>query len=256
MSILSIKDLSYSNLFNNLNLEVNNNEFISLSGPNNCGKTTLFRILDRQINGNFNILINDKDINEYRIEELGRLVQVVIPEEIHFYERTLDEELSFYTNGNNKRIDYITKGLRIKRLLDKDITSYTKQEIVLAQLSIALSTLPKILLIDNISPYFNCKDMEIILQFLKEYVKENNITIIYSTLNLNESLVTDRLVIINDGKIELDGYPKDVLQKDNIINKIGLNIPFMIDLSVKLKDYDLLDDIEMDKNRMVDKLWN
>jgi hypothetical protein len=30
----------------------------------------------------------------------------------------------------------------------------------------------------------------------------------------------------------------------------------MIDLSVKLKDYDLLDEIELDKNRMVDKLWN
>ena len=256
MAILSIKDLTYNGLFNNLNLEIENNSFVTLSGPNNCGKTTLFRILDRQINCNFDIKVYDKSINEYQIEELGRIIHIVIPEEIRFYEKTLDEELYYFSNGNNKRIDSITKGLKIKRLLDKDIETYTRQEIVLAQLSIALSTLPKLLLIDNIRPYFNNKDIESILQFLKEYATQNNISIIYSTLNLEDSLITDRLVIINDGKVELDGQPIDILQKDNIINKIGLNIPFMIDLSVKLKDYDLLNEIEMDKNRMVDKLWN
>ena len=42
---------------------------------------------------------------------------------------------------------------------------------------------------------------------------------------------------------------------DNIINKIGLNIPFMIDLSVKLRDYDLITDIETDYDRMIEALW-
>ena len=47
----------------------------------------------------------------------------------------------------------------------------------------------------------------------------------------------------------------EVLEKDNILNKLGLRLPFMVDLSVKLKDYDLIKDIELNKNRMVDILW-
>ena len=46
-----------------------------------------------------------------------------------------------------------------------------------------------------------------------------------------------------------------ILKEDNIINKIGLKIPFMIDLSVKLQDYDLISKMTLDMNGMVNKLW-
>ena len=55
--------------------------------------------------------------------------------------------------------------------------------------------------------------------------------------------------------IILEGEPLEVLQRDNIINKAGLEVPFMIDLSVKLRDYDLVSSIELDQDRMVDILW-
>ena len=45
------------------------------------------------------------------------------------------------------------------------------------------------------------------------------------------------------------------MKEDSLINKIGLTLPFMVDLSLKLKYYDLIDDVELDMNRMVDKLW-
>ena len=255
MSILDIKNLKYSNLFSDLNLQIFNNEFISLSGANNCGKTTLLRILSAQISSTFDIKVFEKNINDYKIEEFSKIVQIVIPEEISFYENNLYEEVSMYINGNSKLLDYIIKGLKIKKLLDKDIDTLTKKEIILAQICLALAMQPKILLLDDLSPFFNNKELESIILFLKDYQKENNITIIYATINLYETLKTDRLIIINDGIIELDDKPITILQKDNIINKLGLNIPFMIDLSVKLRDYDLISEIEMDKDRMVDILW-
>ena len=48
---------------------------------------------------------------------------------------------------------------------------------------------------------------------------------------------------------------REIIEKDNIMNKAGLNLPFMIDLSVKLRDYELVNCIEQDKDRMVDLLW-
>ena len=53
----------------------------------------------------------------------------------------------------------------------------------------------------------------------------------------------------------MEGVSKEILIRDNILNKIGLKVPFMYDLSVKLMDYNLLGDIELDKDRMVDQLW-
>ena len=108
---------------------------------------------------------------------------------------------------------------------------------------------------DNLSNYFTKQEYQNIINFLKDYQVNNPLVIISTSTHLEESLVKDYLYIINNGEIALAGKPFEVLQKDNIINKIGLNLPFMIDLSVKLKDYDLLDEIILSKDRMVDELW-
>ena len=73
--------------------------------------------------------------------------------------------------------------------------------------------------------------------------------------NLEDSLFSDILYIIKDNEIVLSGPPMEVLQNDNIINKTGLELPFMIDLSVKLRDYDLIQTIETDMDRLVNILW-
>ena len=93
------------------------------------------------------------------------------------------------------------------------------------------------------------------IEFLKSIQQSNEITIIITTIHLEESLLADYLYIIGDKKIALSGEPITVLANDNKINKLGLSLPFMMDLSVKLKDYDLIKEIELDKDRMVESLW-
>ena len=80
-------------------------------------------------------------------------------------------------------------------------------------------------------------------------------TIILTTSSLTETLSSDYLYIINESTIILEGEPLSVLVKDNILNRIGLEVPFMIDLSVKLQDYNLLTTTELDMERMVEELW-
>ena len=244
--IIEIKDFSDDRLFENLNINVEKNKITTISGSNSCGKTTLIKILNREIITEDNILLYDRNINDYTISEYINLVQAVIPLEIVFNEKTLEKEL----NNIN-----IVKGLRIKSILNKDITNLTIKEKVLAQLAIALDSKPEVLLLDNIFSYFNDKEKEEIFTFLRNYQKKYNLTIVLTTIDLKDSLYTDYLYIIGNKKIILKGTPLEVLEKDNIINKVGLNIPFMADLSVKLIDYDLLDSIILEKDRMVDILW-
>ena len=94
-----------------------------------------------------------------------------------------------------------------------------------------------------------------VIEFLKKVQTKQELTIVIATIHLEESLLADYLYIIGNKNIALEGKPLEVLQNDNKINKLGLSLPFMIDLSVKLKDYGLIKEIELNKNRMVENLW-
>ena len=244
--IIEINNFSDGNLFENLTINVEKNTITTISGANSCGKTTLMRILNREIITENNILLNNININDYTISEYTNLIQTVIPNEIVFNENTLENEI--------KNINLV-KGLRIKSILNKNIKDLTIKEKVLAQIAIALDYKPQVLLLDNVFIYFNDKEREEIFTFLRNFQKKYNLTVVLTTIDLRDSLYTDYLYIIGNKKIILKGEPLKVLEKDNILNKVGLNIPFMADLSVKLKDYDLLDSIILEKDRMVDILW-
>ena len=245
-NIIEINNFSDDKLFENLNINVEKNKIVTISGSNSCGKTTLMRVLNREIITDNTILLNNTNINDYTIREYTNLIQTVIPLEIVFNETTLEKEL------NNLEL---VKGLRIKSILNKDINTLTIKEKVLAQIAIALDNKPEVLLLDNVFIYFNDKEKEEIFKFLRSYQKKNNLTVVLTTIDLKDGLYTDYLYIIGNKSIILEGKPQEVLEKDNILNKVGLNIPFMADLSVKLKDYDLIDSIILDKDRMVDILW-
>ena len=98
-------------------------------------------------------------------------------------------------------------------------------------------------------------EVEQLNKLLKDYIKKYKTTIIITTINLENTINSDYLIIIDDNKIILEGKPLEILGKDNIINKVGLDLPFMIDLTTKLKDYDLIKDIEIDKEKLINKLW-
>ena len=254
-SFLEIKGLKS----NNLDISIEKNTISTFSGANNCGKTTLIRILSKLLDIESEITLENKKISDYKLEEYNEIVKSVIPKEITFDEINIEEELynKCYLEYKEKKqkINYIIKGLKIKKILTKDIKTLNSREITLTQIAIALINKPKLLLIDSLDIYFNLEDQKTIINFLKDYISTYGLTVVITTTDLEISLETDYLYIIDKGDLVLSGAPQEVLQKDNVINKIGLNIPFMIDLSVKLRDYELIKDIETDYDRMIEALW-
>ena len=257
--ILNINDLKYKNLFENLSIYIEKDKITTISGANNCGKTTLLRILTRQVKTENNIVLYGKNINEYKFEDYIRYIRCVIPKEIIFIENNLEEEMYFQSElpGKDKTIfiNYIIKGLKIRRMINKEIKTLSTNEIVLAQIALALVNHPQILLLDNIDNYLEVKELENVYNFLRDFREKFGLRVVMTTLDLTQSLYSDYLYIIGEKKILLSGEPITILQRDNIINKTGLSLPFMVDLSVKLRDYDLISNINLDKNRMINEIW-
>ena len=86
-----------------------------------------------------------------------------------------------------------------------------------------------------------------------EQLRSSGITIIISSSSLDEVIYTinSTLYVLDKGAIVSSGDMLEVLSNDSLLNKVGLELPFMVDLSVKLKYYNLVSKINMSPLGMV-----
>lgn len=259
---IEIIDLNFLNIFKNFCIAIEKEKFITISGANNCGKTSLIRIIDGQIPSNNSIMLYNRPHQEYKITELANIIQTVIPLELTCYQNTVEEELLYQLpielskTEKTNIIKEVAKSFKLTKLLTKSVENLKNEEITSLQLALAIIKKPKILLVDDLYPYYNDQELIEITKKIKDYSQKYKITVVMISSLLDCNLLSDYTYILNQGEIVLEGNPYEVLQKDNVLNKAGLNLPFMMDLSVKLRDYDLIKNIELDMDRLVDTLWN
>ena len=165
------------------------------------------------------------------------------------------ENLNIPVPKIEEKILEVAKEFGITKFLDRKIENLTnseKQELLIA---IALLHDPKVLLLDNAFSMMNKKTKQKIEKILIERIERDKLTVILTTTNLNEIISSDYTYVLNNGDIIMEGKPSSILREEKILNRIGLELPFMIDLSLKLEFYELLDDEITDMDRMVDTLW-
>ena len=110
---------------------------------------------------------------------------------------------------------------------------------------------PKILILDNALEGISNKERINILRILKRL----KITIVNFTNNSIDTLISDEIIIIGDGKVILHGSKRKVLEDEKFFEKNDLELPFVINLSNKLKFYDLIDKVYFNEKKLVDDLW-
>lgn len=266
-SILEIKNLNYkyekNTIFNNFSLKVEEGSYIAIAGSNASGKTTLIKLIAGIIPNKNKITIGYSYVERNNIKEhitelgvvFGNFLNTFLFEDVYKEMAFSLENLNWNPKEIEKRILEVAKLFNISRLLDKktkDLTSSEKQEV---QLAISLLHMPRILLLDNAFSMMDKNTKIKIRKALKEYHSKYKLTIIVTTTNLEDILDADYLYILHKGNIVMEGEPFVVFQEDRLLNRLGLSLPFMVDLSLKLEFYELLTDIEIDMNRMVDNLW-
>lgn len=253
---ITINKLFFPPIYNNFNMNITSGKINIISGPNNCGKSTLIKLLNKKNTYFGEIKINNIDINNYKVDDYIKLIKSIRPEELLFTCETIEDEVTYYVNNiNDNNYKELIKKLKLTKYKKSNLKNIDISLKIKMKLLLYLLSNPEILIIEDMSLYFTQKEIKEIFDALKWYQEQNDITIIITTTNLDIALYADYLYVISEGNIILEGTPIEVLQNDNIINRTGLTVPFMVDLSVKLRDYDLIENIELDMNRMVDKLW-
>lgn len=249
-------------LFNGLNMEIEKGKITSIIGPNGSGKSTLVKILIGLYNFNGTIKINDLLLLKDNIKEIRKSIGVVFTNpDNQFVAETVMDDIAFTLENMNykkkdirKKIEEITKYLGIYNILEynpHDLNSNQKQLVSLAS---ALVHDPKILILDEALTMLDPFDKEKILNILKE-LNNKGLTILNISHDIEDTLISDKIYVLNEGKIVLSGTKEEVYKEENILHNLGFELPFMVELSNRLMFYDLIDHVIYDMEEMVDNLW-
>ena len=240
--------------FKKFNISIPLNSFVVITGANNSGKSLLLKVISGLINTKKVIYDNSiiRDLKD--IAYMGNITfnfDTVI-KNIRYPLECLgldDDKIS-------KLVKDICKDLKISNLINskiKDLNYYEKLRVFLASI---LVSGPKLLLLDDPCLYLSPLEKEEFMGIL-EQLRSTGLTIILSTSSLDEVIYTinSTLYVLDKGGIVSSGEMLEVLSDDSLLNKLGLKLPFMVDLSVKLKYYNLVSKINMSPLGMVDLLW-
>lgn len=260
--ILRINNLN-TNYFTDFNLNIEPNKYYSIIGRTNSGKTILCKTISAILpTTNLitldNIILNRKNVNKY-IKKLGYVKEY---NSKVFIKSKVFNELSYPLLNLGYSKVYIVR--RIKSLLNKlncldlidknikDLSLSEKQKILFIE---SLLHKPKLLLIDNAFSLLNEKDYKTINNYLIEQIYNKKLTVMLFTSNLNYTINTDYTYLIDNFKIREFNKTINVLQNDKLLNQYGLEVPFNIDLSLKLMSYDLIDKVYFKQEKMVKDIW-
>ena len=263
--VLEKLDIGYDKkLVNNIDLKVGKKRIIAFLSPNNGGKTTLIKTLSGVIQAkDGKIIFDDKTLTKNNFKKYIKKIGVVF-EDIHntYICEKVDDELKFPLihlampyKMVSKRLKEITNFLDIENILDKNIDDLTTLQKAKLCIGVAIMHKPKILLVDDIFKSLNPKDKEIVMDIFKLLTINYDMSVIFTTSDLNDCYGLSDIYVIGNNKILLKGDYNEIVKNDNELQKVGIEIPLMIDLSRKLEFYNLIDEVYYDVDKVVNALW-
>lgn len=222
--LFTLKDLckDYENtpILKNINLDIYEGEFLTLLGPSGCGKTTILRLLAGFENPNSGeIILQEKNINNIPPEE--REVNTVFQSYALFPHMTIFDNVAFGLKMKKAPKDEIKKEVENALAMVKlskhshkkphELSGGQQQRVAIAR---AVVNKPLILLLDeslSALDYKLRKEMQIELKMLQ---RKLGITFLFVTHDQEEALsMSDRIVVMNKGKIEQIGTPKEIYEE-------------------------------------------
>lgn len=239
--IIELKDLTkrFGSLtaVESVNLSVREGEFVTLLGPSGCGKTTTLRMIGGfEFPDEGDVLLDGKDITGQA--PYDRPVNMVFQDYALFPHLSVTANVGYgleVANVSREEIDRrVAASLHMVDLSDKagnrpaQLSNGQRQRVALAR---ALIRHPRVLLLDEPLSALDLKLREAMQVELKHLHEQLGLTFIMVTHDQTEALVmSDRIVVMNQGRIEQDGTPTELYEHPKtpfVANFIGTSSQLM-----------------------------
>lgn len=214
------KSFDGKDVISGLNLTINDGEFLTLLGPSGCGKTTVLRLIAGLENvDSGHIHLENQDITQVPAEE--RHVNTVFQSYALFPHMTVFENVAFGLRMQKTPASEIparvTDALRMVQLEEfaqrkpHQLSGGQQQRVAIAR---AVVNKPRLLLLDESLSALDYKLRKQMQNELKALQRKLGITFVFVTHDQEEALtMSDRIVVMRDGKIEQDGTPREIYEE-------------------------------------------
>ena len=231
--VISLKNIDFSYeqqpVLHDINLSLYSGEFIGIIGPNGSGKTTLLKIISGILSPQKGqILLFHQDIRTIPRKRLAKIVSAVPQESFIAYNYKVKEivfmgRIPYINQWRGETIsDYQISRNAMEKTdslchADKGIRQISGGEMQRVYIARALAQSPKILILDEFASHLDLNYKYEMIKILKDTLQEEVKCVIsvFHDLNL-ASYCSDRLILLNQGRIEKSGTPPEVINNQNI----------------------------------------
>jgi len=240
-SAIHLKDVSFAyserQVLNRINLKIGRGEFVALFGPIACGKTTLLMtingLIPHAVNGRFegSVQLMGLDTQRSAMRELAQRAGFLFQDpDSQIFSLTVKDEVEFALKNfgfretdRKKRVQEALAKLSIEHLYDADpneLSQGQKQKVALASI---LAYDPDVLLLDEPAASLDHKSAEEVYDAVEELNEQGKTVVVVEHDSELIAEKADRLLVMRNGRIELDGEPNVIFAKG--IERYGLKEP-------------------------------
>lgn len=237
-NIIEIKNLSFKYnttkaIFSDLNLTIKKGEITTLLGKNGCGKSTLIKLLSKNIaNYTGNIFLENKELKSYSLKELATKLSTVYQNNITPQEITVFDMVSFarlpYQNiffykQTKEDIEKINFALKETDLIDYKntiVSELSGGQLQRVYIAMCLAQDTEIIILDEPTTFLDIKYQKSIMKLVKRLNQELHLTIIMVLHDINQAIAySDNIVALLDGEIIKNDKAHTLLDEE-LLNKI------------------------------------
>lgn len=223
----------------NVNLVIEDGEFLALIGHTGSGKSTLIQHLNGLLEPTSGrILVDDIDITnkEAKLTEIRKKIGLVFQyPEYQLFEETIEKDIAFGPNNLELSSEEVSR--RVKKSMEMvgldyetyknvspfDLSGGQKRRVAIAGV-IAME--PKVLILDEPTAGLDPQGRDDILEQIKLLHEKYKMTIVLVSHSMEDvGKLAQRIVVMNKGKVELLGKPSEVFKEVETLEKIGLAVP-------------------------------
>ena len=243
----------------NVNLVIEDGEFLALIGHTGSGKSTLIQHLNGLLEPTSGrILVDDIDITnkEAKLTEIRKKIGLVFQyPEYQLFEETIEKDIAFGPNNLELSSEEVSR--RVKKSMEMvgldyetyknvspfDLSGGQKRRVAIAGV-IAME--PKVLILDEPTAGLDPQGRDDILEQIKLLHEKYKMTIVLVSHSMEDvGKLAQRIVVMNKGKVELLGKPSEVFKEVETLEKIGIAVPQVTYLMRVLRErgFDVSDEI-------------
>lgn len=258
-------DLQEEYALNNVSLNIYKGEWLAIVGHNGSGKSTLAKLLNGlQFAEKGTIVIDGTQLSEETVWDTRKLVGMVFQNpDNQFVGSTVQDDVAFGLENHGIprgemiiRVQEALEQVKMSQFLLQEphhLSGGQKQRVAIASV---LALKPAIIILDEATSMLDPKGREQVLETIREIKGDHELTVVSITHDLDEAAKADRIIVMNRGQVYREGTPNEIFQMEEELVSLGLDIPFSVKMSKKLKELGLsLDKHHLSEEELVKQLW-